>query len=146
LLPLGTEVMDSNGYIYKYVHLAAASANAGSAGRWVWYNATANEVSDDINGSGVQINRPAGMCIGTITKDYYGFIMTDGYYAAALKLISTGLDIAANDFLIAGDDSQDGTVKAMTAGSAATYYAQMGTCKTDVTGLATTMAAYVRCR
>lgn len=131
----------ATGYVYAYLKVLSTSANNSSAGRVFFETATDFNVSDDI--SGINLNEPAGIGIGTVTKGQYGWFLVDGYYAAIRKLISTAKSITAGDGLIGGNATQDGAVKAQTGGQSIEY-ATFGVCRATVSGLATTVTGTVR--
>lgn len=131
----------ANDRILQYVQVAAASANAGSAGRWMWHTGSYGVVSDDIDA--VFLNQPAGAGLGVITKGYYGLLLAMGDATNALKMVVTGVaTMASGDLMIPGDPSQDGTVQTLAAGTEPTY-SPLGVVKDTKTGLDTTCTCYV---
>ena len=97
---------------YKYVK--ASMAVAGSNGVALsWYDVLGTVVTDDI--STANQNQPAGVCTGTLTHTYYGWIQIGGYHSA--------VDTDAGDDFADGDSailhaSTNGVVDRTASGTA----------------------------
>ena len=94
-----------DGYIYRYVQFKDAVTYA--AGQSVEYAATTGLAVTNDRAGGSSVGRAAaGVCLGVMTQNYYGFILVQGTY----NLATSGADdIAAGEILIT-HATTDGTV------------------------------------
>ena len=100
---------------YKYVEVAADTTVAnGTALLYVLADTARLSVTSDLTDANT--NDPAGVGIGAITAEQYGWIQTKGYHAAVAT--NGDDDIAANDAIIMG--AADGVVDSVAAGTAPT--------------------------
>ena len=85
-----------DGYIYRYVQFKDAVTYA--AGQSVEYAATTGLAVTNDRAGGSSVGRAAaGVCLGVMTADYYGFILVQGTY----NLVDSGVDdIVAGEILI----------------------------------------------
>lgn len=74
------------------------------------------KVSNDVDVSATSL-RCAGVCLGVMTQNYYGFVLTHGYYPTVKT--NGDDDIAANDtvIMVATDGVVDSIAKATTTGT-----------------------------
>jgi hypothetical protein len=135
-MAVGTLVEDESGKVYRYVQFKDAVTYA--AGQpVVWAAATPTAVTNDISGGSNVGALVAGIALGVMTQNYYGFVLGKGYYSAVVT--NGDDDIAAGDFLILG--GSDGTCNSGTVSAADFGYALAA----DVDA-SNTVAALIFCR
>lgn len=98
---------------YKYVQAAADTTGANGTA-FAFSDLYGNTVTSDV--SDASVNQPAGVGIGTLTAEYYGWILVRGYHSAIKT--DGGDDIADGASLILS--TTDGTVDSVAAGTAPT--------------------------
>ena len=110
--------LDSTNGLKKYKYVQAADdttvANGTALGYLTTDTARLTVSSDQTD---FLYNNPAGVGIGAITAEYYGWVQIGGYHSA-IKTNGDD-DIAADASLIL--TSTDGTVDSVAAGTASTY-------------------------
>jgi len=108
------QIYDDAGFLYRYVQFVDAVAYA--AGHVLaWANTTRTAVTNDRAGGSAVGIRTAGICLATMTQNYYGFILVNGYYATVLGdgsvaagesvVLDTGVDGGA-DTMAAGEEDE----------------------------------------
>lgn len=100
---------------YKYVQ-AAADTTVANGTPLLYVAADTARLSVTLDLTDANTNDPAGVGIGVITAEYYGWIQTKGYHSAVIT--NGDDDIAANDAIIYG--AADGVVDSVAAGTAPT--------------------------
>lgn len=134
------ELDDTNGLkIYKYVQARAdTTVAAGTALMYTISVTSLDDVTLDVTDGGQ--NFPAGVGLGAITAEYFGWIQIYGYHSAVLT--DAGDDISAGDTIII--DTGDGVVDSVAAGTASTYR-PMGIAQADDVNAADTVAVFLNC-
>ena len=111
---LRSEWSSTDACFKTYRYMRAASDTTVANGTCLSFSDTIKQVAtSDI--SDADINQVAGVGIGTITADYYGWIQTGGYHSALAT--DAGDDIADGDHLIL-HASTNGTCDRTASGSA----------------------------
>ena len=130
---------DSSDSCFKaYRYVQAASDTTVADGTALCFTDTLRQVvSSDI--SDADNNQPAGVGIGAITASYYGWVQTGGYHSAVLT--NGDDDIADGDHIIL-DDSNDGVVDSVSAGTACTD-TQVGIAVADDVDGSNTVAVFL---
>ena len=98
---------------YKYVQ-AASDTTVANGTALAYVDTKGKKVTSDI--SDADVNQPAGVGIGAITANYYGWILIRGYHSA-IKTNGDD-DISDGDSLVLC--STDGTVDSVASGTAPT--------------------------
>jgi hypothetical protein len=114
------QILDYQGNLYRYVQFVDAVAYA--AGHVVcWANTTRTAVTNDFAGGSRVGSRAAGIALGVMTQNYYGFILVQGYYATVYGDGS----VAAGDRVVAEiAGPTDGTADTMAAGEEAEVFGE----------------------
>jgi len=131
------EIDDTNG-LRKFKYVQAAADTTVANGTALCFTDTIGTVASSDLSDG-KANFTAGVGIGAITAEYYGWVQCYGYHSA----IATNADddIAKGDTLILGGD---GVVDSVAAGTASTYR-PIGVAVADDVNAADTVAGFIDC-
>lgn len=130
------------GKAYIYGQLSSGCAAAGSNGcAYVWEDLDSYIFTNDTSdGYGANGNAPAGVGIGTLTSNYFGWIQVRGEH--------TAVDTDGDDDIAIGDTiyvaAGDGVVEATTGGTAP-LYTVLGVATAADTDASNTVAAVILC-
>ena len=97
---VGDVYTHTDGSTYRYVRATSSPGTtiaAGQVGTWV----TASTFVVDNNAANANCNQFAGIFLGALTGDYYGWIKTGGRYSAVVT--DAGDDITEGDLLTVSD-------------------------------------------
>ena len=101
--------------IYKYVRASIVSQGSGRNGlAYGWYDVLGQVATDDV--STTSANLPAGVGIGTLTHNYYGWIQIGGYHSSVK---TSGEDNFADGSFAVLSSLTDSSVSHVAAGTAA---------------------------
>ena len=128
------QVYEHLGKKYRYVQVVDAVA-VGNGTVVEWANTTSTAVTSDRAGGSSVGRRVAGVAVGTISQNQYGFIQTGGNHAA----VRTDGGVVVTDFLISDTVDQDSDT--MAAGEEHLVFAEA--LATDTVG--NTVAAHLFC-
>lgn len=111
---VGYTVTKNNGQVFRWVRAEDADLTAGDCVYPADTDATKWEVTNDVSGGTRSSDTAAGIAVVACDDGNYCFIQVAGPGAVAITLNSG--DFSAKESII-GDVSNDGKVKAMTAGT-----------------------------
>jgi hypothetical protein len=130
-------VLDYAGALYRFVRFVDAVTYA--PGQSVeWASMTLNTVTNDRAGGSSLGRIPAGIVVCTMTQNYYGFILVEGYYATCKT--SGADDIVAGEYIFT-HATTDGTVDGSTTWTVGCF----GTATAADDNSADTVAANIMC-
>lgn len=113
------EEYDTTYGLRRFVYVQAAADTTVAAGTACGYSDRKKAtVSSDVANWDFLANQVAGVGIGAITAEYYGWLQCYGYHGG---VNTDGGDDITDGMLLILDPSTDGTVDSLALGTAATY-------------------------